>query len=224
MGSVPHKKITLGVLFAVLTLGGCQLETIKPEAPPEPAAPVEIDPRILPLLAQAEQAFTDNRLTTPLEDNAYLRYLQVLAIDPDNDKANQGIAAIVEKYLAWSIENVYQARYKRARDFLNKARSVDETHPNIPAIENMVKSYASGRSKTYELPRKSAQMRDSKALSKLQQIAVEISKNQATATIAIEAPSDAIGRWIYQQLNEATVERVRARFEITSRVRVHLFY
>ncbi|HJO10561.1 MAG TPA: N-acetylglucosaminyltransferase, partial [Gammaproteobacteria bacterium] len=61
-------------------------------------------------------------------------------------------------------------------------------------------------------------------LSKLQQIAVEISKNKATATIAIEAPSDAIGRWIYQQLNEATVERVRARFEITSRVRVHLFY
>ena len=224
MEPVPQKQLIIPIVIAVMSLVGCQLETTKPAPLSEPVVPIAIDPRISPLLAKAEQAFSNNRLTTPLDDNAYLRYLQVLSIDPDNETADQGIAAIVETYLAWSIENVYQARYRRARDFLNKARSVDETHPNIPAIEKMVNSYASGRSKTYELSRKSTQQRDSQAVSKLQLIAAEISKHQATATIAIEAPSDSIGRWMYQQLNEATEERVRARFEITSRVRVHLFY
>jgi len=212
------------MLFIVaFTLCGYQMKpvTLKPE-PDASIAPVEADPRIFPLLAKAEDAYAEDRLTTPLDDNAYLRYLQVLSIDPDNEKANQGIADIVEKYLAWSIENVHMARYRRARDFLNKARSVDGNHPNIAAVENMVNSYANGKTQTFELSRKSTMLRDPETVSTLRAIAAEISKHQAT--IVIEAPSDATGRWIYQQLNEAAEERVRARFEMASRVRIHLYY
>jgi hypothetical protein len=214
--------LTLLLLVLISILPGCQLEKVSPEEAVIPSTPVKIDPRILPLLSMAEEAFVENRLTTPLEDNAYLRYLQVLSIDPDNEKANQGIADIVEKYLAWSIENVSLARYRRARDYLNKARSVDENHPNIAAVENMVNSYASGRTQTFELSRKSAEQKDADTASRLRAIAAEISRHDAT--IVIEAPSDATGRWIYQQLNEATEMRVKARFEMTSRVRIHLYY
>ncbi len=220
--AVPQKQFIIILFIVTSALCGCQMKKISPEKPGPSIAPVEVDPRIFPLLAKAEEAYAEDRLTTPLDDNAYLRYLQVLSIDPDSEKANQGIANIVEKYLAWSIENVYRARYRRARDFLNKARSVDENHANIAAVENMVNSYASGRSQTFELSRKSTELRDPDTVSALGSIAAEISKRQAT--IVIEAPSDATGRWIYQQLNEATEERVRARFEMTSRVRIHLYY
>ncbi len=220
--AVPQKQFIIILFIVASTLCGCQMKKVSSEKPGASIAPVEVDPRIFPLLAKAEEAYAEDRLTTPLDDNAYLRYLQVLSIDPDSEKANQGIANIVEKYLAWSIENVYQARYRRARDFLNKARSVDENHPNITAVENMVNSYASGRSQTFELSRKLTELRDPDTVSTLSSIAAEISKHQAT--IVIEAPSDATGRWIYQQLNEATEERVRARFEMTSRVRIHLYY
>ena len=206
IGAVPQKQYIVILFIVASTLSGCQMRTISPEEQDPSTAPAEVDPRIIPLLAKADEAYIEDRLTTPLDDNAYLRYLQVLSIDPDNEKANQGIANIVEKYLAWSIENVYQARYRRARDFLNKARSVDEDHPNIAAVENMVNTYASGRTQTFELSRKSTELRDSQTVSTLGSIAAEISKHQAT--VVIEAPSDATGRWIYQQLNEATKERV----------------
>ncbi|MCH8257116.1 MAG: hypothetical protein IIA75_04295 [Proteobacteria bacterium] len=219
--AIPLQQLTL-LFILVSALCGCQTGTVPLEDLNASIPPVEVDPRIFPLLAKAEEAFAENRLTTPLDDNAYLRYLQVLSIEPDNSKANQGIADIAEKYLAWSIENVQRARYRRARDFLNKARSVDENHPNIATVENMVNSYAEGKTQTFELSRASTERRDPETVSTLGEIAAEISKLQAT--IMIEAPSDATGRWIYQQLNEATRERVRARFEMTSRVRIHLYY
>lgn len=219
--AIPLKQLAM-LFILVSALSGCQTDKVPLEDLNVSIPPVEADPRIVPLLAKAEEAFAENRLTTPLDDNAYLRYLQVLSIEPDNSKANQGIADIVEKYLSWSIENVQRARYRRARDFLNKARSVDENHPNIATVENMVNSYAKGRTQTFELSRASTELRDTETVSTLGKIAAEISKLQAT--IVIEAPSDATGRWIYRQLNEATRERVRARFEMTSRVRIHLYY
>ena len=73
----------------------------------------------------------ESRLTTPIEDNAYYRYLQVLAIDPTNEDANTGISNIVEEYLDWSLESVANRNFRAATNYLNTARSVDDTHPNI---------------------------------------------------------------------------------------------
>ena len=46
--------------------------------------------RINLLLSDAFLAFQDDRLTTPIEENAYLIYMQVLSIDPENNYANLG--------------------------------------------------------------------------------------------------------------------------------------
>ena len=68
------------VFMCVLTLTGCQTP-----APEDPAAPEVIsttsNEAISTLLAKAETALANNRLTTPIDDNAYLWYLQVLAIE-----------------------------------------------------------------------------------------------------------------------------------------------
>lgn len=212
-----------GIALIVLTsLIGCQLTPVPPVDSRPTITMVKIDPRIPPLLAAAEDALMNDQLTTPLDNNAYYRYLQVLSIDPHNDAAEQGIANIAEKYLSWSIESVGLGRYGRATDYLNKARSVDENHPNIAAVENMIREYINGNRKSYKFSRQSVQNKEPEVISKLNAIARDITTYHAS--IVIEAPSDEMGRWIYQQLNKASEARVRARFEMTSRIRIHLYY
>lgn len=217
-----YRIFNMGSLVMMATfIAGCQ--TSPQEQVP---APVEITleetQRIQFLLGQADLAFEENRLTTPLDDNAYLRYLQVLSFDPHNLTAEQGIANIVEKYLAWSMDAVDSGRYRKAVDYLNKARSVDEQHPNIVSVENLISRHVDGGRKTFVLSRAEIDERRPETIIRLQNIAADITKFDAR--IVIEAPSDPAARWIYQQLNEATPVRVSARFEMTSRVRIHLFY
>ncbi len=181
-----------------------------------------VDPRIDILLAEAELALNNDQLTTPLDDNAYYRYLQVLSIDPQNNAAELGIAEIVETYLAWAIQKADAGQYRNAQDYLNKARSVDENHPNIPSVTNKIQRYLTGGHLSYSFQKKDIRTRNAATVARLHDIARVITEKQAY--IVIEAPSDSMGRWIYQQINQVSQERVRARFDLASKVNVHLYY
>jgi hypothetical protein len=203
-------------------MSGCQVSPPAKQAQAPKAVLSTGEKKIENLLVEAERAFEASRLTTPVSDNAYLRYLQILSIDSSNTAAEQGIANIVEKYLAWSIDAVNSGQYRKATDYLNKARSVDENHTNIDSVANLLSSHLDGGKKTYSFTRTEVQERNSGIITRLEVIAADITK--FNARVVIEAPSDPTARWIYQQLNNATSERVSAQFERTSRVRVHLFY
>jgi hypothetical protein len=228
--------VTSFVLIVLIVLTGCETTPIPIVAPPTAPTPTiitakveppTVEPRKVPLqipalLEAGDIALMNEQLTTPLEDNAYFRYLQVLSIDPQNEAAEQGIANIVDRYLDWSIQSVEMGRYHLATDYLNKARSVDENHPNIATVESMIEFHLNGNQKSFAFSRNSIQDKEPAVISELKTIAGDISSYKAS--IVIEAPSDEMGRWIYQQLNESAQERVQARFEMTSRVRIHLFY
>lgn len=224
--------MTLTRYFPVLVtivLGGCQLQAIAPNDVPvvdatgRPSPVVaENNERILELLEQARSALEDNRLTTPVDDNAYLRYLQVLAITPDQPDALLGIAAVVDRYLSWAIDDIYAGYYTRAGDYINKAASVDENHPNLAATRRLLARYRDGTTDSYAFDRRTIENSPDTLTGEFTHIAMEI--NEKDADVVIEAPTDAIGRWLYQQLNEVLEARVRARFELTNRVRVHLHY
>lgn len=223
--------VTGFVLIVLITLTGCETTPVPIVTPPaDPTAtiitakvePRKVELRIPALLEAGDIALMNEQLTTPLEDNAYFRYLQVLSIDPLNEAAEQGIANIVDKYLDWSIQSVEMGRYYLATDYLNKARSVDENHPNIATVASMIEFHVNGNQKSFAFSRNSIQNKEPAVISELKTIASDISSFKAS--IVIEAPSDEMGRWIYQQLNESAKERVQARFEMTSRVRIHLFY
>lgn len=223
--------VTGFVLTVLIILTGCETIPVPIATPPAAQAativttkvePRKVEKRIPALLAAADIALMKEQLTTPLEDNAYFRYLQVLSVDPQNEAAEQGIANIVDKYLDWSIQSVEMGRYHLATDYLNKARSVDENHPNIATVESMIEFHLNGNQKSFAFSRDSIQDKEPAVISELKTIAGDISSHKAS--IVIEAPSDEMGRWIYQQLNESAQERVQARFEMTSRVRIHLFY
>ena len=232
--------VTGFVLIVLIILTGCETTSVPTVTARATAAPttttttsattdkaIKAEPRqvelnVPALLEAGDIALMNEQLTTPLEDNAYFRYLQVLSIDPQNKAAEQGIANIVDKYLDWSIESVEMGRYDVATDYLRNARSVDENHPNIATVERMIGFHLNGNQKSFAFSRNSIQDKEPAVISELKTIASDISSHKAS--IVIEAPSDEMGRWIYQQLNESAQERVQARFEMTSRVRIHLFY
>jgi hypothetical protein len=168
--------------------------------------------RVNSLLGQAETAFALKRLTTPLDDNAYYRYLQVLSIEPNNQAAQQGIEKIVETYLAWSISSIDAKQYRRATNMLNKARSLDEQHPSIKALESRISRAKNSRNESFQLDRSALKNRTATVIGKLHEIGR--AAEEQNAKVRIVAPTDADGRWIYQQLNEASADRIRATIEL----------
>ena len=210
----------------ILALTGCKATNSRSSTPTAtqpvvttPAAPVR-DPRIQRLLEEAYFAFMESRLTTPIEDNAYYRYLQVLAIDPTNEDANTGISNIVEEYLDWSLESVANRNFRAATNYLNKARSVDDTHPNISAVETRITEYRNASEEHYSLDPLVLNSKTTETPQTLVAIAQRI--QETAANVIISARSDAEGRWIYQQLNAQTDNRIKARFERRSKPGVRL--
>ncbi len=200
-------------------------------APPEPPLPLDPTPAPAPvitkhdwqirrLLDEAAAAFADNKLTTPVDDNAYYRYLRVLSIDANNERAEQGIADIVDKYLEWSIENVRQDRLPRAVSYLRKAKSIDEHHPGIPAVESLIAEQRAANRMTYRLSAPAIDEKAPRAVAELREIGGKIARENAM--VVITGRTDEEGRWIYQQLNDATPSRVRARFELGNHPSVRL--
>ena len=65
-------------------------------APGSPEAATVTEPRFADLLARAEQAFREGRLTAPPGDNALDYYLTVLAADPAEPTARRDLAVVVD--------------------------------------------------------------------------------------------------------------------------------
>jgi|TARA_B100001971_G_scaffold86657_1_gene80109 hypothetical protein len=224
---LPDYRILFPIFIIVALLSACVLPPARKLTPiPKPLPPTIAEKKdqeqITPLLDEAYLAFEDNRLTTPLDDNAYYRYLQVLSIDPENASANQGIAEIVEKYLEWAISSAEQETFKKAIDYLNKARSVDESHPNIPSVAKLIANLRSINRKTYPLSIDALNNGRPRLIEALHSIAMQAEEHNAM--VVITARNDQEGRWIYQQLNDATPRRIRATFELGRNPRIRLLY
>ncbi len=191
----------------------------KPDAPDE-YTPVKPQPevsdyqqeRLQELLYEARFAINEDRLTTPDDDNAYLKYSQVLSIDPTHPEANAGISLIVERYLEWALRAAERGQYRRAFDYLAKARSVDELHPNIAAVQKRINDAQNQKQHVYKLDREALKARSDQIIARLHEIGRLAAIHDAR--VLITAPSDPDGRWIYQQLNDADLKRIRATFEL----------
>ena len=70
------------------------------------------------LLAEAEQALAKDRLTSPIDDNAFDRYQAVLLLDKGNERAAMGIRNIVERYMAMSQSKLKRGDFNAARKLL----------------------------------------------------------------------------------------------------------
>ena len=109
-----------------------------------------------------------------------------------------------------------------ATQYLGKARSVDEGHPNIPAVARLIEEHKNANKTTYYLSIEGLDQKSDEIIRELLDIGRTAAMRSATAVIT--ARNDAEGRWIYQQLNAASPERIHARMEIGSKPSVRLIY
>jgi MSHA biogenesis protein MshN len=84
----------------------------------------QINNHINDLLLQAERAIGMDRLTAPIEDNAYSYYQKVLGLDALNDDAKIGLDEIAKRYLAKAQDQFDIGNSQAAEALLQRARFV----------------------------------------------------------------------------------------------------
>ncbi len=113
------------------------------ESVPEP----EQQERIYRLLQQAERALTLDRLTAPIEDNAYLYYEEILALAPGNVMAIEGMQRIADRYIKLADEAKRRGETDRVDQLLQRAETVA---PDYAAINIARENFRTAPAKLVE--------------------------------------------------------------------------
>src|SRR5690606_29077729 len=93
---------------------------------------------IAPWLKLASHALVQDRLTSPVEDSAWHYYQQVLAIDPHNSQASQGLVAITARYLELANDALQQQELVRAHTLLRRAKLVTPENEDVAKFEALL--------------------------------------------------------------------------------------
>lgn len=176
------------------------------------------------MLSKAERAFRAGRLTEPTHDNAYDTFHSVLLLNPNNSQARAGVQAILIRYADLIRRALAEQDYYNAEILLNRAQIY---YPANALLLDLKKELAAAREKEdeqmlttpptdlaivdYPLPSGALSRRSSTVSEYLARIALRVRENGES--VMIHARSDAEGRWIYKQLNDA-VPGYRVRGDI----------
>lgn len=80
------------------------------------------------LLLQAERAISMDRLTSPIEDNAYNYYQKILTLSPNNSSAKDGLDNIASRYMSKAQEQINAGNLQQAQALIQRARFVSERY------------------------------------------------------------------------------------------------
>jgi TonB family protein len=141
--------IAAGIVALLLIAGGVAylqqpetVETAQPAVAPEPVAnqaPAATSAIAVPeVLAAAQAAFAAGRLSTPAGDNALGRYRSVLALEPDNAIALNGVQDVLDA-LETQITQALQARdaAAAARAF-TMLQTAQPDHPQLQTLNTQL--------------------------------------------------------------------------------------
>lgn len=225
------------LLFPVC-LAACTVPS-SPPAPPPASVPVEETPvadaapvadwvtdferqRIIgDLLYDALRALEDDRLLTPVDDNAHQRYRRVLAYDPNNALALEGLRNIVARYLALSAEASRQGRFETAMTYIERARWVDPQDPAIQIAHDALQAEINSGDLVFTLDPAQVARQTEPARARLVEIAQQARTHDAM--FLITAPSDEQARWMFAVMRDAVEGyRLRGNIEIGGHVIVRL--
>jgi len=87
------------------------------------------------LLQQAERAMAMDRLTTPIEDNAYAYYQKILSMSADNNDAKEGLDKIAQRYLTKAQEQAQLGNLSQAEALLQRAKFVSTRFVDAHTVE-----------------------------------------------------------------------------------------
>ena len=94
------------------------------------------------LLAACAAHLQANRLTTGAGGTALACYQEVLAQQPGNMQALEGLAAIAERYRQWAEAAAQRADWQRARGYVQKLRQINAEHPALAVLESRLEAAA----------------------------------------------------------------------------------
>lgn len=217
-----HHRSALTTTLVALLLGACTAPTPSqpkpiPVEPPPPPDIVRPDPgeteAFLDLIDTAERALADDRLLTPEDDSAYLYYQRASAMAPDHPAPRRGFERIVERYLQLAQLAMERQQWSQARFMLARAEYVDRSHTGIASVREQLALLANAERLILRLDRTALRERTSAIASELREFGRHARSDNAR--VSIRVPSDADGRWIYQQLSRSPGDkRIRGRIEI----------
>ncbi len=232
------------LLLSILLTSSLLLRCASPDEsePPQQASPaeaieelvepavVEPDPRVVEqarqrliadTLFEGLQALDDNRLLTPVDDSAHARFARVLAYEPDNAIALQGMEDIVQRYLQLARENMGKGLFNEAEEMLERARFVNPEHASIEAVNTQLQAGMSADDMFYPLDYRELANRSELAQQELAEIA--LAAREQGAFFLITAPNDELARWMFSVMRQAVEGyRLRGNIELTSRTSVRL--
>lgn len=176
---------------------------------------------IADLLFEGLQALDDDRLLTPVDDNAHARFKRVLAYEPNNKLALEGLESIVLRYVELAEVATRQGLFEQAETFLDRARFVDARHPAITRAEQALTAEQESGDLFFDLEASQIAARSEAVQHKLADIARQAQQHEAF--FLITAPSDEQARWMFSVMREAVDGyRLRGNIELASRYSIRL--
>jgi hypothetical protein len=173
------------------------------------------------ILYAALQALSEDRLLTPVDDNAHGRFKRVLAMDPKNELALEGLQDIVARYLQLAGESMNRGIFDEAETMLGRARFVDSSHPGIARAAEALRLEMNSNDLFFKLDYPSYSARSELAQNELADIARQTREHEAF--FLITAPNDDLARWMVSVMREAvTGYRLRGNIELSSRLGIRL--
>ncbi|MDH5257156.1 MAG: serine/threonine protein kinase [Gammaproteobacteria bacterium] len=102
---------------------------------------IEIKGQIKLLLERADEYLLLLKFTTPKNNNAYAMYTQILQLDPDNKKAQDGITNIVESYGYMAQRQMNKKNYEKASIYIDKGLAIQSNNEWLNALQREVNDW-----------------------------------------------------------------------------------
>ena len=96
-------------------------------------------------LEQARDQFNRLQLTTPEGNNAYETYQQILAQDPDNQDAKEGIEKIAAKYYELADQAQVSGETDKVVDYLDRGLAVQPDNSDLLALQKRIQNAQTAR-------------------------------------------------------------------------------
>lgn len=173
------------------------------------------------ILFEGLQALDADRLLTPVDNNAYGRFQRVLAYEPDNAIALQGLEDIALRYIELSLQASRRGLFAEASTMLENARFVDADHPDLASTWLALQAEINSGDLFFDLDNNAITRRSEGMQAQLVDIARKA--RDMSANVLITAPNDDNARWIFNTMREAVDGyRLRGNIELASRTTVRL--
>jgi len=153
------------------------------------------------MLYEARVAYEDNRLMSPVGNNAYDMFRAILDFAPDNEVALQGIGDIALRYIDLADAAMQLRQYDNAESLLDRAASIREHADAVVDARRRLEQARKIQMEIFALDSEQLADQSLEIMVELGEIGQYIQEKEAT--FLINARTDEEGRWIYRIMREA---------------------